>query len=262
MGTMMKILLVLTGGTICSSKNENGLNELSTGMAVPSLVSMYEEMIDESEKDVGTINKILSDTVLYPAIIGKKAKFQTFHEFIDFCIQEISQLNIFKTKSGLDITPFKKKIDSTLEAFKIQINNLTPKEIVNQMVNDLEEKMNSNFKLFNDKLQDTRVENSHYSIEIQKKAEEMGKQFDNLMIAQKYINKKLEKIQNLEYFDVLSNEIVGTNYKINIIFDILKDLAAYHPEVKKNYSNELEKNNEQRRIHKKYEQDNSKESGY
>ena len=52
MGTMMKILLVLTGGTICSSKNENGLNELSTGMAVPSLVSMYEELIDESEKDV------------------------------------------------------------------------------------------------------------------------------------------------------------------------------------------------------------------
>ena len=48
MGAMMKILLVLTGGTICSSKNENGLNELSTGMAVPSLVSMYEEMIDES----------------------------------------------------------------------------------------------------------------------------------------------------------------------------------------------------------------------
>ena len=39
------------------------------------------------------------------------------------------------------------------------------------MVNDLEERMNSNFKLYNDKLQDTRVENSNYSLEIQKKIE-------------------------------------------------------------------------------------------
>ena len=61
---------------------------------------------DEFEKkvndDVDTINKILSNSILYLAIIGKTAKFATFHEFIDFCI-------IFlKKKTGLNIEPFKK----------------------------------------------------------------------------------------------------------------------------------------------------------
>ena len=46
---MDRILLVLTGGTICSSKNEKGLNNLDTGMAVPSLVSMYKERCLDSD---------------------------------------------------------------------------------------------------------------------------------------------------------------------------------------------------------------------
>jgi hypothetical protein len=128
---------------------------------------------DELEKRVNDnlfeINKILSNTVIYPGIIGKKSKFQTFHEFIDFAVQEITQLNIFKNKSQLDsMSAFKKKIDGVLDTFKIQINNLTPKEVTNQMLNDLEQPMNSTFKLYDEKLQDSRAENTNYSIGLQK----------------------------------------------------------------------------------------------
>lgn len=38
----MRILLILTGGTICSEKNENGLNDLNTDDAVAKLISKYE----------------------------------------------------------------------------------------------------------------------------------------------------------------------------------------------------------------------------
>ena len=51
-GSKNKILLILTGGTICSSKNENGLNALNTGAAVPTLVTMYEDLIPDEEKDI------------------------------------------------------------------------------------------------------------------------------------------------------------------------------------------------------------------
>ena len=47
---MKKILLVLTGGTICSSKNTDGLNDLNTEAASLSLVSGYMEK-HESSKD-------------------------------------------------------------------------------------------------------------------------------------------------------------------------------------------------------------------
>ena len=197
----------------------------------------FEKKIND---DIDAINKILSNTVLYPTMFGKTAKFQTYHEYIDYTVQEISQLNIFKNKSGMDLTPFKKKIDGAIEAFKIQINNLTPKEITNQMVNDLEEKMQSNFKLYDDRLQDTRVENSHYSMGIQKRSEEIEKQIQNVMNSQKYINKKIEKLQNMENYNILNNEILVINQKINKIFDILKELSSYHPEIKRNYP-ELDK---------------------
>ena len=74
------------------------------------------------------------------------------------------------------MSAFKKKIDGALDTFKIQINNLTPKEITNQMIHEVEEKFESTLKLYDDRLQDTRVENANYSVGIQKKSEEMIKQ--------------------------------------------------------------------------------------
>ena len=203
----------------------------------------YAEFEKQINANIDGINNILLNSVIYPAVIGKKAKFQTFHEFIDYIIQEISQLNMFKNKSQMDsMSAFKKKIDGVLEAFKIQINNLTPKEITNQMIHEVEEKFESTLKLYDDRLQDTRVENANYSVGIQKKSEEMSKQMNTLMVTQKYINKKLSKLKNLENFDLITNEITETSTKVNKIFDILKDLASFHPEVKKNYPHELEAN--------------------
>ena len=46
----------------------------------------FNEFEKKINDDVDTINKILSNSILYLAIIGKTAKFATFHEFIDFCI--------------------------------------------------------------------------------------------------------------------------------------------------------------------------------
>ncbi len=130
----------------------------------------FAELEKKFNDDIDNINKILTNTVIYPAIIGKTAKFKTFHEFVDFCVQEINKLNILKNKGGVDITPFKKKVESDLEIFKIQIANLTPKQITEQMVHDMEERINSSIKIFNDRLEDTRVENSHYSFGIKKKS--------------------------------------------------------------------------------------------
>ena len=202
----------------------------------------FAELEKKVNSDIDEINKILSNTVIYPAVIGKTAKFQSFHEFIDYLIQEINILNTFRQKTNLDsFSTFKKKIDGTIDTFKLLINNLTPKELTEQMVTDLEKKFNSTLKIYDDRLQDTRVENSHYSMGIEKKAEEMDKQIGILKNAHISINKKIEKIQNLENFNLLNNEISTTNQRVNTIFEILRDLVAFHPDVKKSYPNEFDK---------------------
>ena len=201
----------------------------------------FNELEKQFNDNIDRINKILMNTVIYPTVIGKTAKFQTFHEFIDYVILEISQLNIFKNKSQMDsFNSFKKKIDGALEAFKIQMNNFTPKEITNQLLNDLAQKIDSTFKLYDEKLQNIRAENFNYSINIKKKTEEMNKQINNLIIEQNYINKVLKKIQKFEFLNILNNEITEVNEKINKAFNILRDLSSFHPEVKHNYRQELE----------------------
>ena len=59
--------------------------------------------ISSLEKDLVTAinkyDKIIEKSIYYPGLIGaNNAKFNTFHNFIDFVMQNISQLNILKIK--------------------------------------------------------------------------------------------------------------------------------------------------------------------
>ena len=138
----------------------------------------YNEFEKQTKDDINKISKILTDSVIYPGIIGNSAKFQTFHEFMDYVLKEISQLCIFKEKCGLDLTPFKRKIDLALDNLKLQMNNFCSKDLLNTSINQSEEKIQSLLKVYNDRLQDTRVENSHYALSLKKKTEEITKQID------------------------------------------------------------------------------------
>ena len=53
------------------------------------------------------------------------------------------------------------------------------------------------------------------------------------MNAQLLINRKLEKIQNLENINILTNEVVQMNYRINKMYEIIMELIEMNPEYKK-----------------------------
>ena len=80
---------------------------------------------NELHKVITKYDKLLSDSVLYPGIIGNLCKFKNFHEFIDYTLQQISQLNIFKDKSLFDLKAYKVKLEYLIESFKSQIENIT-----------------------------------------------------------------------------------------------------------------------------------------
>ena len=55
------------------------------------------------------IENVLSTSVIYPGLIGYSAKFKTFHDYMDYVLKQISDLNLFKEKSIMDLVPYKKK---------------------------------------------------------------------------------------------------------------------------------------------------------
>ena len=55
----------------------------------------FNELEKQFNDNIDGINKIFMKIVIYPSVIVKTAKFQSFHEFMDYVILEISQLNDF-----------------------------------------------------------------------------------------------------------------------------------------------------------------------
>ena len=169
-------------------------------------------------KEIDRINNILSDSVIYTGIIGGNSKFKTFHDFIDFVLREIGEIALIKDKNGMDLRPFKKKIEQTVDAFRIQLNNIFTKEMTNNAINQSEERMQNSLKLFDEKIKSIKVENYSTNLNNANKLEELNTRLINL-----------EKFQkNLEF----NSEILYIKKEINTIYEILRDLFSA-PDVKK-----------------------------
>ena len=196
--------------------------------------AIFNEFEKKTKDDINRINNILTESVLYPGIIGNSCKFSSFHDFMDSVIQDLAQLNLFKDKSGLDLGPFKRKIDTTLETLKLQINNFCSKNFVKTTISQSEERIQSLLKVYDDRLQDTRVENSHYSLGLIKKTEEIAKQMEKL---RKYQNQLLDTKHNEEILNTYNNEIYSIKNRINTINEILKELLSFHPSSKISFGN-------------------------
>ena len=111
--------------------------------------SMLTEKIrlDNFSKDlksnVERIDKILTDSVIYPGVIGGISKYKTFHELIDYLLSQTSQTLTFREKSILDFKSYKTKLENIISSFNTQINNLlnTTSEFTKTCVKEAEERM-------------------------------------------------------------------------------------------------------------------------
>ena len=178
----------------------------------------FNELESGINKEIDRINNILSDSVIYPGIIGGNSKYKTFHDFIDFILREIGEFSLIKDKNGMDLRPFKKKIEQTVDAFRIQLNNIYTKEMINNAINQSEERMQNDLKLYDEKLKSLKVENYNTNLNNINKLDELNSRLNNL-----------EKFQkNLE----LNSEILYIKKEINTIYEILRDLFSA-PEIKK-----------------------------
>ena len=201
----------------------------------------FSEFEKNFKTEIERINKVLTDTVIYPSLIGKASKFKSFHEFMDYVVQEIAQLDLFKDKSGLDLGPFKKKIDNSIESFQKQINTFTTKDYVDKMIKYSEDSIKAALKIYDDRLQDTRVENSHYSFGLLKKAEDLEKQMEILKRMEKNINRKLESQKSNDLAIGCTKEFEYIRKRLNKINNVIKELLSYHPDSKKKFFQDFEK---------------------
>ena len=186
--------------------------------------------------NIKNIENILSNSVIYPGIIGYSAKFRTFHDFIDYVLKHISDLDLFKEKNIHDLGPYKKKIDESLEFVKLQLNHIvgSANEFTIKSVNDAEHRMRTLIQLYDDRLQDTRVENANYSIGLSKKSEQLSRLIENIYEVRKDIYKKLnDEVKDMKVEQKqLGRYFTSYRKQFNLIKDKFAQLSEFIRDVR------------------------------
>ena len=150
---------------------------------------------NDLKSNVERIDQVLTDSVIYPGIVGGISKYKTFHDLIDYLLTQTSQTLTFREKSILDFKSYKTKLENIISSFNTQINNLlnTTSEFTKTCVQEAEERMKSIYNIFDDRLQDARIENANYAIGLEKATEVLKKELENLYVVKNELYEKVDK---------------------------------------------------------------------
>ena len=186
---------------------------------------------DYIKDSIYSMNKLFQENIAYAGVIGPNTKFQNFHAFIDFVIENINNLNSFKDKMiSLDIQNYKTKFDKMMKGYKIQLDsiiNSSQKMIketliiydnkINYLINSLDNKIAEpkNFLLERiGKVQENCNELNNNILSIK---EELLKQFD---LSKDEYEKKIENISLIN--DKYKSDFENINKKIEEMNDFIK----------------------------------------
>ena len=190
---------------------------------------------NDLKSNVERIDQILKDSVIYPGIIGGISKYKTFHDLIDYILTQTSQTLTFREKSILDFKSYKTKLENIISSFNTQINTLlnTTSEFTKTCVKEAEERMKSIYNIFDDRLQDARIENANYAIGLEKATEVLKKELENLYVVKSELYEKVDKsmaeVKNdntrvVKLFTGYKNNFHIMQHKFTQLADFIKDV--------------------------------------
>ena len=114
-------------------------------------------LLDVRLKNIGTkltetidkFDNLFMETVIYPGVIGPKARYKTFHEFIDFLIFNIGQLLIYKEKNTVEVKDYRYKMDSLISNLQMKLDYLSKntRAFTSSSLKTSEKKMEQSFKV-------------------------------------------------------------------------------------------------------------------
>ena len=190
---------------------------------------------DDLNKATQKYDRIYLDNLELPGYIGKYSKYKNCQAFFEEVIRELSKLNNYKEKNTLDLKAYKEKLESNNKAFTTLIDNNNKSQI--KYINEMYEK---NFKecknmidIINERINDMRVENSRYTVEligksinltkelekIQKLKEEITTEFNN-----KILEIKLLSNNTIDSFDEFKSEFFSIKKKFLELAEFIKDV--------------------------------------
>ena len=157
------------------SKIESTINNLEF-----KLNTTTKELVDAINK----YDRIVHNNIFYQGVVGSSnAKFRNLHDFIDYVLTNISQLNIFKDKIvGIDFKNYQAKLDSMIIGLNKQIKEIISnnKIFTIRCIDDLEQKMKSHFNLYEQKVFELKIRNTEECSDLQRLTQNLIKEWEKI----------------------------------------------------------------------------------
>ena len=222
-----KIQIMTSDKTTENNINENINQLLEFRTKTKDTLMTTDIKINNLEKDIYNnvyrIDKILSESVIYPGVIGGISKFKSFHDFMDYLLSQASQNITFRDKSQMDLKSYKIKLENLIKNFKTQLDNLIKEAntFTKRSIAECEDRIKLLFDRVDERIKDTRVENANFMLDFQKTVDDLKNEIVNINEIKKEIIKKFDEELLLIKHD--NRNVVDTfgNYKRE--FYIMKD---------------------------------------
>ena len=154
-------------------------------------------------------DKIVLENLIVPGYIGKGAKYSNCKIFFSEIIKEMDKFNNYKEKNVLDLSSYKERLENIIKAFQFVVDNYNNSQI--KYLTKLNDQTNKNIlNIFDEKLKNLRMENSHFSLDLLKKSNDLNSIYDKI---------KLIKDKLIQEIDLIikenDNKIEETNKSFN-----------------------------------------------
>ena len=219
--------------------------------------SNYKELHDS----LYSHDKLLAESVIYPGIIGGMGKFKNLHDFIDYVLTNIKEIINYKEKNSLDLKSYKVKLDTTMKNIKLQMDGLTKSinDYTKKCINQTENKLIDMINISEDRIQDIRLENYKYAIELKNNCDNLNNEMEKIAKIKEEIYEKInldiENMKQANYgvtikFEGYKKEFNQIKSKFSQFNDLIKEinskinsLKEKKSEITLNYKNKNNDNN-------------------
>ena len=196
----------------------------------------FSNLEKDFQERVTKIEYVLSDSVIYPSVIGPKGKYKTFHEFMDYLLFQMNQNIVYREKNALDVTTYKNKLENISQSLKMQVDNIikNTNQFTTKSVNECEERIKNIIALYDDRLTDVRVDNQNYIKNLELFYQDLKEDCKRLSNMKSNIyNRFNQEVYNMKKDNIQVVKLFG-NYKkeFNVMKDKLTKLSEFIKDVR------------------------------
>ena len=215
-----------------------------------STLDSYESKIklnsEELKYAINKYDKIISDNLVLPGIVGKDTKFKDCRELFDFILTQIKIFSSFKDKNSFDLKTYKTKLDSIVNSLNYKISSIigNANSFTKSNMKIVEQKCFDEISAFNDKVLKLRIDTMEKVQNFQKEKNQIFEEWGNLKNMKQELVELVES--SVKKVNISNNQMKNTLDNFEKQFNEVKNsMIELYEKMKKENNNKQVKQDKQ-----------------